>query len=236
MRNVESSQTYRVSIGNRIGRRIVRAVGRMLYQLFARMKITGLENVPADGAYIIACKPISIFEPTFIQTFGSDAREALGAVEVWREPDKKILAQMCGGIPLDRDEVCREALMKAVQALLSRFVLLMSPEGRLAWQPGLWRAKWIVAYLAEKADVPGLPVGIVGSTGDFLKQVISFTRPRLEMRIGKPVRLPALAMVSQDRREALRQYADRMMLHIAALLPANYCGEYFEPFRNLQGA
>lgn len=233
---MDTSATYLVSPGNRIGRRIVRAVGRTLYRAFARPKICGLENVPVRGAYIIAFNHISIFEPPFILTFWPVAPEALGAVEVWREPDKKFLAHLYGGIPLDRDQVSREALMQAVRVLRSGYALLISPEGRLTCQPGLRRAKWGVAYLAEKAGVPVLPVGIVGSTGDFLEQVATFKRPRLEMRIGKLIYLPALAAVSNDHREALRQNADRVMAHIAALLPPDYRGVYAEQSQFLQGA
>lgn len=225
---------YQVSIGNRLGRRIVRGVGSVLYRSLAKPKISGLENVPTEGAYIIAYNHISIFEPPFLLTFWPVAPEAIGAVEVWRQPEKKFLARMYGGIPLDRDQVSREPLLKAVQVLRSGFALMMSPEGRITRQPGLRRAKWGIAYLADMARVPIVPVGVVGSTADFLKQVITLKRPGLEMRIGKPFRLPPLDEVSTDRREAMQHNADRVMEHIAALLPADYRGIYANKI--LQGA
>jgi 1-acyl-sn-glycerol-3-phosphate acyltransferase len=223
---VNASETYRVSFGNRIGRGLIRGVGGLLYRTLARVTITGLENVPADGAYLIAFNHISIFEPPFLLTLWPTAPEAIGAVEVWHEPDKKLLARMYGGIPLDRDQVSREPLIKAVQALNSGHALLISPEGRLTRQPGLRRAKWGIAFLAEKARVPIVPVGVVGSTQDFLKRVVALKRPGLEMRIGKPFHLPTLDSVSPDRREALQKNADQVMLHIAALLPSEYRGVY----------
>ncbi|TLN24836.1 1-acyl-sn-glycerol-3-phosphate acyltransferase, partial [bacterium] len=193
-----------------------------------------LENVPSDGAYIIAFNHISIFEPPFLLTFWPVAPEAIGAVEVWNEPDKKILARMYGGIPLDRDQVSREPLMKAIQALKAGYAVMMSPEGRLSRQPGLRRAKWGIAYIAEKARVPVVPVGVVGSTGDFLKQVIAFKRPALKMRIGKAFTLPPLETVSTDRRDAMQRNADLVMAHIADLLPVEYRGIYANSI--LQGA
>ena len=223
---MNASEIYRVSFGNRIGRGLIRGVGSRLYRAFARVTITGLENVPADGAYLIAFNHISIFEPPFLLTLWPTAPEAIGAVEVWHEPDKKLLARMYGGIPLDRDQVSREPLIKAVQALKSGHALLISPEGRLTRQPGLRRAKWGIAFLAEKARVPIVPVGVVGSTQDFLKRVVALKRPGLEMRIGKPFHLPALDSVSPDRREALQKNADQVMQHIAALLPPEYRGVY----------
>lgn len=223
---MQSSEVYRVSTGNQIGRGIIRAVGGLLYRSLARVKISGLENVPAHGAYLIAFNHISIFEPPFLLTLWPTAPEAIGAVEVWNEPDKKLLAHMYGGIPLDRDQVSREPLIKAVQVLNSGYALLISPEGRLSRQPGLRRAKWGIAFLAEKARVPVVPVGVVGSTDDFLKRVIALKRPTLEMRIGKPFHLPALESVSADKREALQKNADQVMLKIAELLPPEYRGVY----------
>ena len=227
--------SYKVSIGNRVGRWVIRTFGSALYRTFARIRISGLENVPASGGYIIAFNHISIFEPPFIITFWPVAPEAMGAVEVWREPDKKYLARMYGGIPIDRDQVSREPLLKAVQVLHSGHPLLMSPEGRLTWQPGLRRAKWGVAYLADKARVPVIPVAITGSTGDFLKQILGLKRPPLEMRIGKMMSLPTLESVSTNRREALQQNGDLVMKQIAALLPEDYRGVYSGQTEILQG-
>lgn len=232
---MSDSSDYHVSFGNRTGRWIIRAVGRILYRSLARIKIEGLENVPARGAYLIAFNHISIFEPPFILTHWPVAPEALGAVEVWREPDKRFLAQMYGGIPIDRDQVSREPLLNAVRALRCGYPLMMAPEGRLSRQPGLRRAKWGIAYLAEKAAVPVVPVGITGSTGDFLKRVVALKRPLLEMRIGRPFILPRLETVHPDRREALQRNSDRVMASIAALLPLEYRGVYLEQFQFAQG-
>lgn len=229
------SYSYTITFGNRVGRKVIRTLGRLLYRTFAQIRITGLENVPAKGGYIIAFNHISIFEPPFIMTHWPVAPEAMGAVEVWREPEKKYLARMYGGIPIDRDQISREPLMKAVEVLRSGYPLLMSPEGRLTWQPGLRRAKWGIAFLAEKAKVPIIPVGVTGSTGDFLKKVQSLKRPSLEMRIGKSFALPGLQSVSSSQREALQSNGDLVMEQIAALLPEEYRGVYSKKTEYLQG-
>ncbi|HWQ04212.1 MAG TPA: lysophospholipid acyltransferase family protein [Longilinea sp.] len=232
---LNEANPYHIAPENRIGRWVIRAIGCILYRAFAKIRIFGLENVPARGGYIIAFNHISIFEPPFIMTHWPVAPEAIGAVEVWQEPEKKYLARMYGGIPIDRDQVSREPLLKAVQVLRSGYPLMMSPEGRLTWQPGLRRAKWGVAYLADKARVPVIPVGITGSTGDFLKQVLDLKRPTLETRIGKLISLPPLESISSNRRDALQHNGDLVMKQIAALLPEEYRGVYSEQTEILQG-
>ena len=83
-----------------------------------------------------------------------------------------------------------------------------------------------VAFIIEKADVPVMPVGVVGATQDFLSRALRGERPVLEMRIGKPIRLPPIEGKGDDRRTARQRNADSIMIHIASLLPLEYRGVY----------
>jgi 1-acyl-sn-glycerol-3-phosphate acyltransferase len=74
--------------------------------------------------------------------------------------------------------------------------------------------------------VPVVPVGIVGTTDDFLERALHFKRPRLEMRIGEPFTLPGVQGKGSERREALQANADQIMQAIAALIPPEYRGVY----------
>jgi hypothetical protein len=47
-----------------------------------------------------------------------------------------------------------------------------------------------VAYVVDRSKAPVLPVGIVGSTDDFLHKALRLKRPVLEMRIGETITLP----------------------------------------------
>jgi 1-acyl-sn-glycerol-3-phosphate acyltransferase len=83
-----------------------------------------------------------------------------------------------------------------------------------------------IAYVVSKANVPVVPVGIVGSTEDFLRKAFLGARPTLEMRIGNPIFLPAINAKGEERRAALKQNTDLIMLKIASLLPPEYWGVY----------
>jgi len=74
--------------------------------------------------------------------------------------------------------------------------------------------------------VPVLPVGIVGTSDDFFNRAIRMRRPRIEMRIGQPLRLTPVTGKGAARHEALQANADRIMLAIAALIPPEYHGVY----------
>jgi 1-acyl-sn-glycerol-3-phosphate acyltransferase len=83
-----------------------------------------------------------------------------------------------------------------------------------------------IAFILERARVPVVPVGVVGSTDDFARKAFSFKRPSLEMHIGKPFYLPPIEGSGPQRREARQRNADLVMGHIAALLPEEYRGVY----------
>ncbi len=92
-----------------------------------------------------------------------------------------------------------------------------------------------VAYLADQAGVPIVPVGIMGTHDDFFKEAIKGHRQHLEMRIGKPLYLPPIQTKGEARRAERQHHADLIMEKIAELLPPEYHGYYakkevYEPF------
>jgi 1-acyl-sn-glycerol-3-phosphate acyltransferase len=87
-------------------------------------------------------------------------------------------------------------------------------------------AKQGIAFILEMAQVPVVPVGVVGTTDDFAEKAFSFKRPKIEMHIGKPFHLPPIEGKGAERREARQRNTDLVMGHIAALLPEEYRGVY----------
>jgi hypothetical protein len=71
-----------------------------------------------------------------------------------------------------------------------------------------------------------VPVGIVGTTDDFLARALRGKRPTLEMRIGEPLRLLKHSNDRGTRRDTRQQNVDLIMKHIARLVPDEYRGVY----------
>ncbi len=223
---------YRVHRINQIARAVLRPPFRGLFHLLCRVRITGKENVPKSGSYLIAINHISIFEPPFILAFWPVAPEAVGAVEIWSRPGQALLARLYGGIQAHRGEYDREMLNQLIEVLRSGKPLLIAPEGGRSHTPGLRRGLPGVAYIVDKMPVPVVPVGIIGTTDDFFQRAWEFLRTRrgerpvLEMRIGKPLLPPPVEGKGAQRRENLQVNIDLIMAHIAALLPPDYRGVY----------
>jgi len=227
--SIKATSPYVVPKRNRFARAVIRPIFRGLFQTLGRVQIQGLENIPRNGSYIIAINHLSIFDPPFVIAFWPYCPEAIGAVEIWSKPGQSQLARLYGGIQVHRGEYDRQVLEKVLNALDAGRPVVIAPEGGRSHTPGLRKANPGIAYIAEKAGVPVVPVGVVGSTDDFLQQALHGKRPPIEMRIGSPFNLPPTRGKGEERRIARQKNADQIMYQIAALLPPAYQGVYQRP-------
>lgn len=217
---------YQLTNQVRIFRWMLRPIFRVLFHVISDVRISGTENIPADGAYIIAINHISIIEPPFIIAFWPIAPEAVGAKEIWERKGQSLLAKLYGGIQVHRNEFDRQVIDKMIEVVASGRPLLIAPEGGRSHTPGMRKAYPGVAYIAARSSAPIVPVGIIGSTSDFLREAFRFKRPVLEMNIGIPMELPVINGKGVDRRFELQKNSDLIMYKLAELLPPNYQGVY----------
>lgn len=209
-----------------IFRWIFRPIFRLIFHLISDVHIIGLENIPKNGSYIIAINHISIIEPPLVIAFWPKAPEAVGAKEIWERKGQSVLARFYGGIQVHRGEYDRQVLESMIQVTQAGHPLLIAPEGGRSHNPGLRPALPGVAYVVDKSEARVLPVGIIGSTDDFLHKALRLRRPVLEMRIGEAITLPKIVGRGEQRRESLKRNADTIMYKIAELLPSGYRGVY----------
>lgn len=222
----EQTTEYTVPFRIRLFRAVLRPVFRAVFHLLSRVRISGREHIPARGAYLIAINHVSLFEPPLLIAFWPTAPEAVGAVDIWERRGQSTLARLYGGIPVHRGQYDRDLLEKMLAALKAGYPLLIAPEGARSHTPGMHRALPGVAYVMDRAQVPVVPVGIVGTSDDFLARALKGKRPLVEIRIGPPVRLPPIRGKGEDRRNARQANVDLVMRQIAALLPEAYHGVY----------
>lgn len=229
--------TYRVPMKNQLARRVLRPTFRGLFHLLATVQITGKENIPLHGAYLIALNHVSIYDPPFVVSFWPRFPEAVGAAEIWSKPGQSTLARMYGGIPVQRGFYNRRSVERMLEVLAAGRPLVIAPEGGRSHSPGMRRGLPGVAYLMDQARVPVVPVGVIGTTDDFFEQAMNFwkstaqisqtaQRPILKMNIGRPITLPVIHGSGEERREARQHNIDLIMYRIAALLPVEYQGVY----------
>jgi 1-acyl-sn-glycerol-3-phosphate acyltransferase len=204
--------------------RLMRSIFNILFALLTERKVEGLENLPAQGPYIVAANHLSIFDTPFLYGLigGKDVTGWAGE-KYARHPFYGLIIRLGGGIFIRRGEVDRDALAAAVDWLRQGKIFGMAPEGTRSRTGALIRAKVGVAYLAHAVDVAIIPAAITG-TEKLGRTLLRFRRPKLTLRFGRPFHLPPLD--SEKRAMELRMHTDEIMCRIAAMLPAQYRGVY----------
>ncbi len=205
--------------------RAVRAIVDVLLDLFTRREYVGLENIPAEPPYILATNHLSVFDSPLLLAVCPHTVRAFAAAKHKRNPLYAPLLAMMGSIWVRRGEVDRKALREALEVLRRGEVLGMAPEGtRARGVYALQKGKTGPAYLAARADVPIVPVGLTG-TEKIKRNLPRLRRTHVRVVIGEPFRLPESGRV---RGQKLHEYADLIMYRIAELLPEEYRGVYAE--------
>ncbi len=220
--------TYRVPWWRWLVRSVLRTVFRGVFRLLFRIRLVGWEHIPRQGAYLVAYNHVSILEPPLLLAFWPTHAEAIAAVEVFQRPWQRHLVRWYGAIPVQRGVPDRALLDTMVAVLRSGRPLLLAPEGGRSHRPGLRRAWTGVAYVVDQAQVPVVPVGVVGTPDEAVREALRLRRPVVEIRVGPPFTLPPLNRPGVPRKVARRENTDAIMRRIAALLPPAYRGVYGE--------
>lgn len=209
----------------RVCRTLFVPVFRFLMSTLCKAQVRGLENVPPYGPYFIVCNHVDTLDAPLLVVFWPYPPEGLTAAENYSHPAIGILMRMYGAIPLKRTEYDRNALEKGLNVIQSGSPLLVAPEGTRRRHPGMQPARPGIAFLALKARVPLVPVGITG-TEDWIPAWKRLRRPRITMTIGKPFSLPDEPFTRENRREKLEEHTTLIMRKIADVLPPEYRGVY----------
>lgn len=186
------------------GRTVKATLGRLLLAIY-RVRFEGWENVPAGGA-ILAGNHVSYLDPALLWCATPRVVHFVAKVELWDARWLGWLLDRFWAFPVKRESADREMIATAGD-LLSRGELLgMFPEGtrkRDVSTDDLGEAHGGVAFLALRAGVPVVPVGIAG-TDEALPAGAKVPRfPRVTIRVGQPVDPAVFEGGRKERMEAM---------------------------------
>jgi len=209
-----------------MGSRLARWFVHLLFRLIARVTLHGGEHIPNGGAYIIVSNHIGRLDAPLVYYLLNRQDVIMMVAEKYRQSAfYRWFVKQLDAIWVDRFNADLGALRTTLSRLKRGQVLVMAPEGTRSKTGELDYARPGASYLAVKAGVPILPVGVVGTQDHLVVQRLKrLQRLDIQLSVGEPFRLPPLD--GGDREETLQADTDEIMCRIAALLPPEARGVY----------
>lgn len=201
-------------------------IGGSMKRLY-RIRVEGLENVPAMGNGIVAANHISFLDSFFIPTVVPRRMTYLAKAEYWDKWRTRWLFELGGQIPIRREDTVKSgAALEAGMRVLNRGGLLgIYPEGTRSPDGACYRGKTGVARMAAEANAPVVPVGLVGTREIMPKdRRIPHLRGEVLVRFGKPISIDRDRI--GDDPLVLRTFVDELMFHICELSGQEYRDHY----------
>jgi 1-acyl-sn-glycerol-3-phosphate acyltransferase len=205
-------------------RKNLRKILRTLVDLFSHTEVIGLENIPTEGACLIASNHLSRLDvPINYCVIERDDVTGLAADKYKKYPLFNWIVNVGGGIWLNRESADLSAFRAVLDHLANGGALGIAPEGTRSRTGALIAAKNGVAYLADKARVPIIPMAITGSESA-VNELLHLRRPHITICFGRPFTLPPIDR--HNRLADLQKNTDEIMCRIAVLLPEQHHGAY----------
>jgi 1-acyl-sn-glycerol-3-phosphate acyltransferase len=205
---------------------LIRWFVRLIFNLMARVEVTGYENLPSEGGFVIATNHLGIVDVP-IAFYALDRWDMFVMIgEKWEKVNLfRWIGKYFNFIFIDRFNPDIKTLRKVISLMEKNNILVIAPEGTRSRTGALIEAKPGTSYLATKLNRPIVPVGITGTEDQALiANLKRFRRGHITVTAGPAFTLPPLPRENRD--QVLQQYTDEIMCHIAALLPEKYRGVY----------
>lgn len=196
-----------------------------LLMLLFRPKVTGLRNVPTNGAVIIASNHLSFSDSIFMPLVVPRNVTFLAKSEYFTSPGlagfiKKLTFIALGQVPIDRSGGKRSeaALLTGLRLLKEGHCIGIYPEGTRSPDGRLYKGRTGIARLAIESGAPIIPVAMFNTaeiqpTG----QVVPKVR-RVEMVFGEAIYLDG----DSTDQALLRTLTNQLMEKIAQLSKQEY--------------
>jgi 1-acyl-sn-glycerol-3-phosphate acyltransferase len=203
--------------------RLVRGVVGFLLRLLCRFEIKGGEHVPSQGPYLLLVNHLHWLDPPALAV-AFPYRSHLFAAEKWER--HWLLGPFLGSLGaifVNRGEVDRQALRKAMAILRGGGVLGMAPEGTRSKTGGLQQGRSGAAYMAFRTGARLVPTVITGQEKVF-PSLWRLRRATVHLVFGPPFAPPPVDGKATSAQ--VHEFSEEIMYRMAAMLPANYRGVY----------
>ncbi|HUR22545.1 MAG TPA: lysophospholipid acyltransferase family protein [Acidimicrobiales bacterium] len=181
-----------------------------------RLRVEGRERLP-EGPFILAPVHRSNIDTPLAGAITTRRMCFLGKDSMWKFRASAWLFNNLGGVPVRRGTSDREALRKCMEVLQRGEPLVIFPEGGRRSGPVVEPLQEGAAYLALRAAVPIVPVGIGGSERAMPKGAKIMRPTRVHIVVGEPILPPPQVGGGRAPRRAVRELNEQLRDEIQRL-------------------
>jgi 1-acyl-sn-glycerol-3-phosphate acyltransferase len=176
----------------------------VFYALVYPSRVEGLENIPAEGGFILCCNHISNRDPFYLALRCQPRYlHFMAKAELFKW---KPLARLCtalGGFPVDRGHNDLNAVRTALNLLKEGHVLALFPQGTRSKDNSRTPMLAGVSMIALRSGAPVIPAYIGGPYRPFRKTQLSFGEPVSFEGLGRRVDSDTLKAATERIEEAV---------------------------------
>lgn len=206
--------------------KIFRCLINLIINFSCDLHVAGFENLPKTGGYIVASNHLGRLDVLLVYKIIRRKDIIIAVAEKYQKYwFIRLAVKTLDAVFIDRYNVDLKSMRKLIKRLQAGEVFAIAPEGTRSKTESLLDGKAGAAYLAEKTQLPVIPVALVGTEDRVVKANIrKLRRSRVSVTIGTPFYSQHLP--GQNRAERLQDATDDIMVRIALLLPEKYRGVY----------
>lgn len=197
----------------------VRFLIQVVAKLFWRVTFEGVEHVPKSGPFVLAPVHRSFIDFGIVSGVTRRRMGYMGKESLWNSTLLGTFISILGAYPVNRGAPDREALRRTLALLEQGEPLVLFPEGTRRTGPVIDHLAEGAAYVASRAVVPVVPVGIGGSERALPKGK-KLPRPvKIHVIVGQPLRP---APIPEGARHPSRRAVKELTLELQGVLQELY--------------
>ncbi len=186
--------------------RLLKFLATVILAVVRRWDIQGKENLPTYGGFLLVANHVSYGDPVVVICAFKRKVHYMAKAELFKIPIIGYVLRISGAFPVRRDKSDRRAIRTALKLLKEGEMVGVFPEGTRSHTGDLLRPHLGAAMLAGKANVPMVPVALIGTRGVF---------GRVRMVLGTPIITEGSGKITK---EDLKKNSDLVMGQIASMI------------------
>ena len=191
--------------------KVVSLIFKIVFGILFRPKVIGKENVPQQGAMIMAANHMSNWDPPIAGTYLPRPVAYMAKEELFQNPISKVILPQMYAFPVKRGAADRAAIKTALGILKQGLCLGVFPEGTRSKDGKLHKPEAGVALLAAMGKAPVIPTALIGTNKIFHN---GSWFPQLQIIFGEPIYFEG----KHNDKAALEEFSKKIMKKIEIVI------------------